>query len=145
MTGAVVTWSSNNSGVVTVSVQGLVTAVVNGTAMITARSAGASKSIMVTVSQTAVSIVIKPEEAVLMSLGETFQLMASVLDGNKQPVANAEVTWESNDEGVATVGAGGLVTAVGNGTATITARAGSASASITVTVMQAAGSIVSSR
>ena len=77
-----------------------------------------------------------------MSLGETVQLTATVLDGNGQPVANAEVAWSSSDEDVATVNAQGLVTAVGNGSVTITARSGSASASVPVSVMQSAGSVV---
>ena len=47
---AVVTWTSSDSTVTTVSDQGLVTAVKNGTASITARSGNASASIAVTVS-----------------------------------------------------------------------------------------------
>ncbi|MXY96497.1 MAG: hypothetical protein F4Z29_01825, partial [Gemmatimonadetes bacterium] len=49
MTVAPVVWSSNNTGVATVSVQGLVTAVGNGVARITATSGSASAGIDVTV------------------------------------------------------------------------------------------------
>ena len=134
MSSAVVTWSSSNETVATVNSQGQVTAVGNGTAMITARSGSASSSIMVTVMQTAGSIVIEPMTATLMALGETVQLAATVLDQNDQPVADTVVTWSSSDETVATVSVDGLVTGVGNGTATITARSGSAFAEIEVTV-----------
>ncbi len=141
ISGAPLSWSTNNSAVATVSATGLITAVMNGTVTITARSGSASASITVTVMQTAVSISIEPMMATLMALGETVQLAATVLDQNDQPVANAVVTWSSSDETVATVSANGQVTAVMNGTAMITARSGSASASITVTVMQTAGNI----
>ena len=142
MTSAVVQWSSGNVAVVTVSPQGLVTAVGNGDARITARSGTASASVPVTVMQSAGSVVIEPSSATLMSFGETVQLSATVLDANGQPVADAAVTWSSSDASVATVSNQGLVTAVGNGDARITARSGTASANVPVTVMQSAGSVV---
>ena len=142
VSGAVVTWQSSDDAVATVSVQGLVTAVRNGTVRITARSGTASAGIDVSVMQSAGSIMIAPEEATLMSIGETVQLTATVLDGNGQPVVGAVVDWQSSDEAVATVSAQGLVTAVTNGVARITATSGSASSGVDVTVMQSAGSIV---
>ena len=141
MSSAVVTWSSSAVGVATVSGQGLVTAVKNGTATITGRSGNASASIPVTVMQSVGSITIEPTSATLMALGETVQLTAAVLDQNGQSVADAAVSWSSSDAGVATVSTQGLVTAVKNGTATITGRSGNASATSTVTVMQSAGSV----
>ena len=142
MSSAVVTWSSSAVGVATVSGQGLVTAVKNGTATITGRSGNASASIPVTVTQSAGSIAIEPVSVTLMSLGETVQLTATVLDQNRQSVADAVVTWTSSDEAVAKVNGHGLVMAVSNGSVTITARSGSASASVPVSVMQSAGSVV---
>ncbi|MCY3556373.1 MAG: leucine-rich repeat domain-containing protein, partial [Gemmatimonadetes bacterium] len=50
--GAVVTWSSGNAAVATVNSQGLVTAVMNGAAQITARAGNASASVNVTVTDT---------------------------------------------------------------------------------------------
>ena len=135
MSSSVVTWSSSAVGVATVSGQGLVTAVKNGTATITGRSGSASASLQVTVMQSVGSIAIEPTSATLMALGETVQLTATVLDQNRQPVADAIVTWSSSDEAVATVSGQGLVTAVSNGTATITGRSGSASASAIVTII----------
>ena len=142
VSGTVVTWQSSDDAVATVSAQGLVTAVRNGTVRITARSGTASAGIDVSVMQSAGSIMIAPEEATLMSIGETVQLTATVLDGNGQPVVGAVVDWQSSDEAVATVSAQGLVTAVTNGVARITATSGSASSGVDVTVMQSAGSIV---
>lgn len=142
MNGAAVTWSCSDIGVATVNAQGLVTAIKNGSAVITARSGSVSGTSNVTVSQTAGSIVIEPVEATLMSIGETVQLTATVLDNNGQPVAGAMVTWQSSDVAVARVSGEGLVTAVKNGVARITARSGSAEESVPVSVMQSAASIV---
>lgn len=135
MAGVVLNWSSNDPGVASISQQGLVTAVGNGTAVITARTGNASATANVTVSQEAVSIVIEPDSATLMSVGETVQLAATVLDGNGQPVADAVVAWRSSDEAVATVSDQGLVTAVRKGAARITASSGSAISGIELNVM----------
>ena len=142
MIGATVIWSSSDTGVATASPQGLVAAIKNGSVAITARSGGTTATANVSVSQSAGSLVIEPDEATLMSIGETVLLSATVLDGNGQPVAGAVVTWQSSDESVATVNAQGLVMAVSNGAARITATSGSATAGIDVTVMQSAGSLV---
>ncbi len=139
---ATVSWSSSDEGVATVGSRGLVTAVSNGTATITASSGIASATAAVTVMQSASRIVLESSSATLVSLGETVQLTATVQDANGQAVDGAAVTWSSSDEGVATVGAQGLVTAVSNGSATITARSGSVSATAAVTVMQTAHGIV---
>ena len=141
ITSTNVLWSSSNAAVATVSAQGLVTAVMNGTAQITASAGTASASVTVTVSQTPGSITVEPSMATLMSIGETVQLTATVFDQKGQPAAGAVVGWRSSDESVATVSPQGLVTAVSNGTTQITASAGTASASVTVTVSQTPGSI----
>ena len=140
--GAVVAWQSSDGTVATVSPQGLVTAVMNGTVQITATAGSTSARAQVQVMQSAGSIVITPEMTTLMSIGETVQLTAAVLDQNGQQVADAVVAWQSSDQAVATVSPQGLVTAVMNGTVQITATAGSASARAQVRVMQSAGSIV---
>ena len=63
--GAPVTWASSDQAVATVSSAGLVTAVANGTAVITATSGSASGTASVTVSQVAASVA-------LSSTSETF-------------------------------------------------------------------------
>ena len=142
MSGATVTWSSSNISVATVSQQGLVTAVKNGVARITATSGSATRSIDVRVMQSAGSIVIAPPMATLMSLGTTVQLEATVLDRNGQPVSDASVNWSSGNEGVATVDGSGLVTAAGPGTTEITARSGVVEGTMTVSVMQRVHAVV---
>ena len=142
MTGAAVTWNSGDPRIASVGTGGLVTAVQYGTTRIRARSGGAAQDIEVKVTQTAGRIVIEPTEATLMSIGETVQLTATVLDRNGQPFAGATVTWKSSDTAVVRVSATGLVTATGNGTARITARSGTTEHGITVKVAQTPTGIV---
>ena len=132
--GAGVTWQSSDETVATVNAAGLVTAVSNGTAGITAAVGDISAKVDVTVMQTPTSIVIDPEEATLAAAGDTVQLNAAVLDRNGHAIEGAEVTWESGDEAIATVDGQGLVTAAGSGSVEITARSGEVSSVSTVTV-----------
>ena len=134
-------WESIDDAVATVSATGLVTSVANGVATITATSGEASGSATVTVAQEVSSVTAVPAEASIAALGDTLRLTAEGFDANGHAVAGAEFSWESSDDGVATVDASGLVTAVANGVATITATAGEASASATVTVAQAVSSV----
>lgn len=131
---APVSWSSNNPAVATVLGQGLVTAVGNGTATITARSGSASQTASVTVQQVVNRIQIDPMYTKLNAIGETVRLKGVALDLNLERVPDAAFTWQSNKPAVAIVSTQGLVTAVGNGTATITARSGNLSAIATVIV-----------
>ena len=119
---AVVEWSSSDDAVATVSKEGLVTGVGNGTADIIAQSGEYQASVDVSVMQAASSIAIEPGEAKAVLVGETIQLSATVLDRNEYPIIDAVVDWLSSDEAVAAVSPQGLVTAVGEGTAQITAR-----------------------
>lgn len=66
-----------------------------------------------------------------LTVGESAQLTATVLPEN---ASDPTVSWSSSDPAVATV-EGGLVTALGKGTAVITATAGGQSATSTVTVL----------
>ncbi len=123
MSGQTVTWSSANTAVATVSAQGLVSAVSNGTAQITARSGNSSGKATITVAEPVPTrVAITPSSHTLEAIGETVQLAAVVRDQRNNVLSGASVTWSSGDEAVATVTAQGLVTAVSNGMAQITAR-----------------------
>ena len=137
-----VAWRSSDTAVASVSATGLVTAVNNGTARITARSGSTEQSVTVKVIQTPTGIAIEPTETTLTAFGETVQLAARVVDPNNRTIEGAAVTWQSSDASVATVNDDGLVTAVNNGDATIKATLGDLTASSDVTVMQSPDSIV---
>lgn len=79
-------------------------------------------------------------DSITMGYGTTMQLTPVLTPEN----AAAKLEWTSSDEGVATVSATGLVSAVGEGKATVTVTGnGTVTASCTVTVakMETAGSI----
>jgi uncharacterized protein YjdB len=77
------------------------------------------------------SITVSPTSLNLF-VGSMQQLTATAVPGNATGVAFA---WSSSNEAVATVGASGLVTAAGLGSAVITVSSGSVSATVPVTVV----------
>ena len=128
MTGQTVNWTSANTVVATVSGNGLVTAVSNGTSQITARSGNASGTASITVAEPVPTrIAVTPSSHTLEAIGETVELRATVRDQRNNVMSGQSITWSSGDEAVATVSEAGLVKAVSNGMADITAKSGSLS------------------
>jgi uncharacterized protein YjdB len=121
LSGRVVTWSSSNTAVATVSSAGLVRGVTAGSATITATSEGQSGTSAVTVTAAPVaSVTVSPTSAAVQP-GQTVQLTATTKDANGNTLTGRTVTWASNGTAAATVSASGLVTGVATGTAMITA------------------------
>ena len=136
LAGRVITWSSSNDSVATVSQTGDVATRAVGTATITATSEGASGSATVTVSPVPVaSIEAQPATATLV-VGATVALTAQVKDANGALLDRA-VSWSSDAPSVATVSPTGVVTAVAPGSATITVQAEGRSATAAITVNRA--------
>jgi uncharacterized protein YjdB len=141
--GAEVTWSTSDADVATVDEEGLVEAMGEGTATITATSGEISGTAEVTVELAVPSpseVVVTPEEVTLTEIGATAELTATVLDEDGVEIEGAAVVWTTSDADVATVDEEGLVEAVGEGTATITATSGEVSGTAEVTVDLAAAS-----
>ncbi|SNR39341.1 Ig-like domain-containing protein [Flavobacterium sp. ov086] len=141
-TNKTVTYSSNNTGVATVNGSGLVTAIASGSATITVTTQDGNKTatVVITVSSSNVavtSVSLSPTTATL-SVGGTQQLTPTVLPSN---ATNKAVSYASNNTGVATVNASGLVTAVANGSAiiTVTTADGNKTSTATITVNTATG------
>ncbi len=136
--GTAVTWSSSSPAVATVA-GGVVTAVGNGTATISATAGSATGTATVTVQQVPARLQLTAPGDTLRALGDTVRLAASALDARDNPVAGVAVTWSSSAPGVVTVDpAGGLATAVAEGSTVVRASAGSASAERTLVVVQRA-------
>ena len=141
LTGRSINWSSSNQAIATVSASGLVTAVAAGTAQITATSETKSGSATLTVAAPAPV----PVASVSVSLaassrnpGQTTQATATLRDANNNVLTGRTIVWTSDNPGVATVSASGLVTAIAVGTATIMASCEGQSGTGTLTVTAAA-------
>ena len=121
-TNKTVTWTSSNGGVATVN-KGVVTAVNEGNATITAKTRnGLTATAAITVSAKGIKVTgvtLTPAIATLEK-NDTLQLTAS-LEPSNAAEKYAALTWKSSAPKVATVDSNGLVTAQGTGTATITA------------------------
>lgn len=129
-TNKTVTWKSSDKTVATVDESGLVTAVGNGTANITATTEDGNytATCKVTVEIPELTLSLDKTELTLTQTEEQQKLTATVSDPEEK------VTWLSSDPFVATVTRDGTVTAIANGTATITASARGKTASCTVEV-----------
>ncbi len=141
-----VTWSSSNPSAATVSESGLVTAVAQGTATITATSNlddTKSGTCSVTVNAPAAPIPVtaialnKSTTTIAIGDSETLTINYTPADANTGKAVN----WTSSNTSVATVDNSGKVTGVAAGTATITATSttdASITASCNVTVQAVA-------
>jgi uncharacterized protein YjdB len=134
VTNRLVTWTTSNSGIATVSNTGLVTGLNPGDAIITATSEGKSGTTTVTVLRIpVVSVTVQPTTA-SVSIGKTTALTATARDGLNIPLGGRTFTWTSSNAAVATVSATGVVTGVALGSVTITATSEGKSGTATITV-----------
>jgi len=134
ISGAPVLWTVDNSAVALVGSTGLVTGQGQGTATVTATSGSVHVGVPITVTLPPANAVIVSPSSVALLVTQTQQLTATVTDASGHTLPGQTVTWQSNNTGVATVNAAGLVTAVLPGSATITGTSGAASGVSTVTV-----------
>jgi uncharacterized protein YjdB len=129
------TFVSSNLGAATVSDTGLVTAVAGGSAIVTATHTASGKIASATVNVSAT-----------LAVAATRQLTVTgtYSDSTTADLTSAS-TFASSATGVATVSAGGLVTAVANGSATITATntASGLTATSAITVSTTTATLVS--
>ncbi|GEM_PF-362136 len=115
-----VEWSSSDNAIATIDANGLVTGIAPGTMMISAAAGGAMAERL---------IIVNALERIKLSASQTFLLIneeltvtASYFDENGM-AANADFTWSSSDESIATVDASGVVSGLAQGMVEITASA----------------------
>ena len=132
--GRAVTWTSNNTAVVTVSPTGVVTARGFGSAAVTATVEGVSASASVNVAPTGSSTASMSPTSATVIAGRTTQLTATLRDGNDNVIPGVAFSWSSSNTAVAGVSSQGVVTGLTVGTATVTATAQGLSTSATITV-----------
>lgn len=139
-------WTSGSPTIATISATGLVTGVAPGIVIMTASIGGRHATVTLTVSAAGqgvpvVGAVTVQIPAYTLTVGEAVQGSATVVDANGIALSGQPVVWASQHPVVATVSAGGLITAVAPGAATITATSGGVTGSvqIVVTAVPAAG------
>ena len=134
LTGRTVTWSSNQSGVATVTSTGIVAAVSSGTATITASSEGRSGTATIVVNAPSVNRVEVTPATASVDVGGSFRLTATVYDSRGNVIPGAQVAWASSDTRIATVDNTGRVVGVKEGSVIITATSGDKAGTAAVTV-----------
>lgn len=135
LTGRVITWTSSNTGVATVSTSGLVTAIAVGTVQILAACEGATGGSTLTVSTAPVASVTVSLANSSLTPGLTTQATATLRDANNNVLTGRAISWSSDNAAVATISQSGLVAAIGIGNARITATSESQSGSATLDVV----------
>lgn len=107
-----ISWSASPSGIVSVDVDGTVTAIATGEVTISATAHGVAGSVMVKVERLpVVSIRIVPDSLVIAE-GGSLALLAEALDEEGQPVPGGSLSWQSSNELAAKVGSDGVIQAL---------------------------------
>jgi uncharacterized protein YjdB len=135
MADAEIVWQSLNPNIVGVDGSGVVTALGHGPGRIVASANGFADTATVHVAGGWMeSVVITPGTATIPEIGGSTQLIATGRDRFGDVVDGIEFVWSSLNPSVAVVSQGGVVTAVGNGTARIVATSEPFADTATVTV-----------
>lgn len=133
----VVSYSSSNPNIVSVSTGGVVTSVAEGTATITASVEGKTANVIVTVTRDPVaSIRMTPQVNQLMRVGGQLQVTALPLNNLGQALTGRTITWTTNNPAIATVNSQGVVTAIGVGNATVSAESETRIGTLGITVTE---------
>lgn len=120
---APVTWTSSNPKVATVDAKGMIKAISQGTAAITAEVMGEAaiqKSVAVTVSNIVPTSLKLNKASLHITAKQTFKVTGVVSPSN---ATDKNLVWKSSNPKVAVVDSKGNVKGIANGTATITATA----------------------
>ncbi len=138
-----ITWTSSNNSVATVS-GGVVTAVAEGTTLITVTTEDGgyaatcsvtvekAATVVETINVTSVSLNVSNVE---LEIGDVYTFVATL---NPSNATNKNVTWTSSDESIIKISDNGILTTVAEGTATITVTTedGGYTATATITVTE---------
>ena len=133
LTGRPIAFASSAPSIAMVSGGGVVTAIAPGNAVITATSEGKVGTADIVVTAVPVAAVDIAPTSVSLTIGQTAQLTATTKSATGAVLPGRLVRWTSGAPSIATVSQGGLVTAVGVGSAVIFASADGAVGTATVT------------
>ena len=128
-----VSWSSSNPSVATVE-GGLVTALAEGMATITATAGDQSATCMVNVSKAPVILLGITFNVTQLQMEQGQQYSLTVLPVPSDAALEGTLEWSSSDSSIVTVSSDGRLLAVNAGKATVTATFGSFTATCAVSV-----------
>ena len=129
-----VTWSTSAPATATVNSAGVVTAVANGPATITATAQSASGTAQATIAQRVAAVSVLPEAFKLIP-GGSVRGSASAADARGNPMAGVIFSWTSSDTTVATVDQSGFINAREVGAASVASASGDIASALEVTVV----------
>ena len=126
--GGAITWTVQNPRIVSISADGVVTALAVGTSKVAANALGKSGLATITVNPPAAAPLVAPATVTItapskkVKAGSTMQLAAIAKDSKGNPMPNQSFHWSSSNTNTATVSASGVMTGKRNGKVTITAQ-----------------------
>jgi uncharacterized protein YjdB len=115
LTGRLITWTSSNTSVATVSTSGTTTGGVVGVTTITATSEGKNGTATLHVNPAPVASVVVSPATASINKGQMVQLRATAMDASNHALSGRTFTWTSGNSTIATVDSSGIVTGVKTG------------------------------
>ncbi len=142
LSGRIVTWTSSDPSIASVSASGLITALsTGGPVAVTATSEGKSATVQVSVLAPVFSLELAPTPPTAVA-GSTVQLSATLRDAQNRVISGRAIAWTSSNPTLASVSTNGLVTARSpGGPVTITATSEGKSGSTELTVLAPVASV----
>jgi len=134
--GVAFSWASKDDNVATVSSQGRVTAVNEGTTQITAQADSVLGPLNLTVVQAAARVQVSPKVDTLRTSGRDRQFQAFAYDSDNLRMLPVKILWRSTDPAVATVDTSGRAIAQRAGTTRIIAQVGPVADTATLVLKQ---------
>lgn len=125
---AKVTWASSKPEIATVSAEGAITGVADGSAEITATAGEATGKLALTVKAPEASKITLDPATVVVKVKQSQSIAVLITDDQGLPMTDAHVVWTSADPSIAQVDEHGMVTGLRRGETMITAAAGTAQA-----------------
>ena len=137
LTDRSIVWTTSDPTVASVDADGMVTAAKAGSVTITATSEGKSGNMALVIAAPAVTVAAVASVSLVipasLNVGQTAQAAVTLKDAAGNVLTNRTVAFVSSDANIASVTAGGLVSALKGGSVTITASSEGQSASTVMT------------